>query len=118
MLDTPDHFLLICSTCKGEDNADALCQALAAKLPSGFALRKIACMAGCAHPTTVGFQASGKAQYLFGDIETEQDIKALVEFAGQFRLSEDGWTSATDRPPQLFEKTLSRLPRLEVGECR
>ncbi len=116
MLKKPDHHLLICSTCKGEDKAEALRTSLQGKLPSGFTIRKIACMAGCAHPTTVGFQASGKAQYLFGDIETAQDIQALAEFAQQFQNSTDGWTNATDRPRPLYRKTLSRMPRIEAEE--
>lgn len=45
----------------------------AGKLPSGFAVRTVACMAGCSHPTTVGFHAIGKAQYLFDDLQTTFD---------------------------------------------
>ena len=86
-------------------------QTLAQKLPDGFAIRRVNCMAGCERPTTVGFQAEGKAQYLFGDILSDQDMDALVEFASQFRDSEDGWTNATQRPSALFDKTLARLPR-------
>ena len=117
MPERSDHFLLICSTCEGEDKAEALRNDLLGKLPLGFAIRKINCMAGCAHPTTVGFQAPGKAQYLFGDIETQTDIQALAEFAQQFQNSTDGWTSATDRPRALYRKTLSRMPRIEWEQC-
>ncbi|WP_420583602.1 DUF1636 family protein [Ruegeria sp.] len=108
----PDHVLLICSTCKGEDNADALRDELTGQLPDGFAIRTIACMAGCNRPTTVGFQARGKAQYLFGDIQSAQDTQALADFARQYANSTDGWTSASDRPVALFTKTLSRMPRI------
>ncbi|MFA3916295.1 DUF1636 family protein [Ruegeria hyattellae] len=65
---------------------------------------------------SVGFQAVGKAQYLFGDIESAEDIEALAEFAQQYHDSSDGWTRATDRPETLFTKTLSRLPRIQLEE--
>ncbi|WP_377190936.1 DUF1636 family protein [Ruegeria meonggei] len=112
MPDTSDHFLLICSTCTGALTNDDLRGALTGKLPGGFAIRTVACMAGCDRPTTVGFQAVGKAQYLFGDIQTTQDMDALAAFALQYSNSADGWTNATDRPRGLMTKTLSRMPCL------
>jgi predicted metal-binding protein len=116
MANNPIHFLLICETCKGTDAANAIRKALTNRLPSGFTMRMVSCMAGCDRPTTVGFQAAGKAQYLFGDISSSQDVDALAQFARQFHDSSDGWTNATDRPRALFEKTLARLPRLTVEE--
>ncbi len=108
MSDAADHFILICATCKGSKSVGVLTD----RLPAGFAVRSVDCMAGCDRPTTVGFQAVGKAQYLFGDISAEADWKALAEFARQYRDSDDGWTSATDRPRALYTKTLSRMPRI------
>ena len=112
MTKTADHFLLVCATCTGAIPADQVTGALAEKLADGFAIRAVGCMAGCDRPTTIGFQAPGKAQYLFGDIITEQDLDAVAEFAEQYRLSSDGWTNATDRPRALFTKTLSRMPAM------
>ena len=116
MPETSDHFLLICSTCNGALPVDVMCNALTGRLPAGFAIRTVACMAGCALPRTVAFQAVGKAQYLFGDIESAEDVEALAEFAHQYRDIADGWTNATDRPRPLFTKTLSRLPRIQLQE--
>ena len=115
MTASPDHYLLICSRCEGEDEAAAMGDTLAPHLPPGFAIRVVACMAGCAHPTAVGFQASGKAHYLFGNIAEAGDLEALAAFAQQYKRSADGWTNATDRPAALFEKTLARMPALCSG---
>lgn len=112
---TSDHTLLICATCKGVAPAREMEAVLACNLPVGFQIRMVDCMAGCARPTTVGFQASGKAQYLFGDIASAADLNALAEFAHQYASREDGWTNATKRPAALFDKTLSRMPRLGCG---
>ena len=110
MSDCPDHFVLICSTCQGSIAAESAQRVLEANLPAGYATRLIPCMAGCERPMTVGLQGVGKAQYLFGDIRDYSDLEAVVEFAGQFLQSADGWTNASDRPPALFFKTLSRMP--------
>ena len=112
--DQADHVLLICATCKGASTPDALHAALSDALPSGFAVRFVDCMAGCDTPRTVGFQAAHKATYLFGDIEGQADVAALVAFAGQYQASADGWTNASDRPKALFRKTVSRMPALRA----
>ncbi len=106
----PDHFVLICSTCAAAQSVDGVHDTLQSKLPERFAIRAVDCMAGCAHPVTVGFQAVGKAQYLFGDIQTLIDVEALAEFAHQYQQSPDGWTKASERPRALYTKTLSRMP--------
>lgn len=111
MSENPDHFLLICTTCKTRIPAGDLQQAFDGRLPEGFALREVDCMAGCDHPRTVGFQAVGKAQYLFGGIGPDE-VDALIAFARQYQSSDTGWTSATHRPRALFRKTLSRMPAL------
>ncbi len=115
MPDTPDHFILVCESCTEGLPLDEICDALTGKLPRSFAIRASSCMAGCDSPRTVGFQAVGKAQYLFGGIQTADEVQALAEFAAQYRESPDGWTNATDRPQALFNKTLSRMPRIEQG---
>ncbi len=115
MQDSCDHVLLICATCQGAQSCGDLQRRLNGRLPDGFTVQTVDCMAGCNAPTTVGFQAKGKAQYLFGAIETDAEIAALAEFAVQYQQSDDGWTKATERPRALFSKTLARLPRQQNG---
>ncbi len=107
-----DHFVLICASCRDPNFTDHVINTLSDRLPDGFAIRTVDCMAGCDRPATIGFQALGKAQYLFGDIATGNDLDAVVEFAEQYQLCADGWTNATERPRALFKKTLSRMPRI------
>lgn len=115
MAKSADHFILICSKCDGKVSAARMRAALVDDVPEGYAFRAVDCMAGCDRPTTVGFQAAGKAFYLFGDIESLEDIDALGQFAEQYQQSQTGWTSATDRPAALYTKTLARLPGLKTA---
>ncbi|MDE1992115.1 MAG: DUF1636 domain-containing protein, partial [Rhizobiaceae bacterium] len=81
-----------------------------AALSDDFSLAGSVCMAGCTRPCTVAFQATAKATYLFGDIEGEADIGALVSFAHLYRDRPDGLTREAERPKTLGGKTLARIP--------
>jgi predicted metal-binding protein len=77
---------------------------------SDFVIAGTVCMAGCDRPCTIAFQASGKATYLFGDIEPDADIDALVAFAELYVGLPDGMTREGQRPAGLRGKTLARIP--------
>ena len=75
-----------------------------------YAVEGIACMAGCARPLTVAFQAAGKASYLFGSIDRQTDAAELLEFAKLYASLADGWCNSGQRPAGLAAKTLARIP--------
>lgn len=75
-----------------------------------FSVEGTVCMAGCQRPCTIAFQASGKATYLFGDIDAETDVGALVDFAGLYADRLDGLTREAERPRALKGKTIARIP--------
>lgn len=116
------HHIIVCTTCRHKAAACAPGLELIEKLRAAIALAErsgaapdfsvsgIACMAGCTRPCTVAFRASGKATYLFGDVDPKDDIDALVDFASQFEATSDGWTKASERPAALADKTLARIP--------
>ena len=117
MVECSNHCILICATCKGPQEAKRIRSALLHYLPEGYILRAVDCMAGCDRPVTIGFQAAGKAQYLFGDIDTATDVEALAQFAQQYQASDTGWTNSTERPKGLRSKTMARMPRLRLEDC-
>lgn len=114
----PAHTILICTKCRGPRAAAKLRAALSARVPGGIGFRAVDCMAACDQPVAVGFQARAKASYVFGPIEVAQDVDALCEFASQYTQSATGWTSASDRPRALFDKTIARLPGLPLAGDR
>lgn len=113
----PTHYILICSTCEGARNAAQLKADMSLDVPATVRFRAVDCLAGCEHSPAVGFQARGKASYLFGSIKSSDDIRAISSFAHQYVQSATGWTSATERPSALFTKTLARLPAIAEGDA-
>lgn len=116
------HQLILCTTCRkiGTECRPGLelLQSLnrtgdlgrAAGLPEDFGISGTACLSGCTRPCTVAFVADGKTSYLFGDIDPQQNLDALVEFAKLYRAREDGMTRFNERPQELRGKCLARIP--------
>ncbi|MCU0828949.1 MAG: DUF1636 domain-containing protein [Tabrizicola sp.] len=117
------HQILVCKACKHKDQAckpgfellKSLRAAVqAAGLGEDFEVSGTACLAGCvpAHgePCVVGYRATEKATWLFGDIDPDQPLDDLVSFARIYAALEDGWMSGHDLPPSLRDTTLARIP--------
>ena len=114
------HQILVCQSCRHKDSPCRPGLALLEKLRAAvseakglaedFEISGTACMAGCDRPCTVAWRATGKATWLFGDIDPDADIDALVDFATLYQRLEDGWCRAADRPGKLATATLARIP--------
>ena len=118
---TTDHHLIVCTTCTrtGGDCKPGIAlinalqgpaRACRAALPDGFRVAGTVCMSGCSHPCTVAFVADGKTSYLFGDIDPDVDVDALLEFAALYRGRADGATHWAERPEAIRRKILGRIP--------
>lgn len=120
MVDQNSCRITICTSCKdkstgtrpGFELIENLQKGLATdpSLEAKFQVSGVACMAGCAHPCTVGFHGHGKTSYLFGDMSPEQDVADILSFAKQYAVLHDGWCSSVDRPGKLRNSTLARIP--------
>lgn len=114
------HEILVCLSCRAADsNARPGRNLLAAlrralqddpALAETFAVSGGPCMAGCARPCTVAMRASGKATWLFGDLNADFDVADMVAFARQYIVLEDGWCRSAERPGKLAHSTLARIP--------
>ena len=115
------HQILVCQSCRHKDSPCRPGLALLEKLRAAvseakglaedFEISGTACMAGCDRPCTVAWRATGKATWLFGDIDPDADIDALVDFATLYQRLEDGWCRAADRPGKLATPPPSRRLR-------
>lgn len=117
------HQILVCKSCKhkgdackpGFDLLKKLRAAIAAAdLGDRFEVSGTACLAGCVpdhgEPCVVGYRATEKATWLFGDIDPDQPLDDLVAFARTYAALDDGWLNGRDLPPRLSDTTLARIP--------
>jgi predicted metal-binding protein len=117
------HQILVCKACKHKGDACKpgfqLIQKLRAAisvagLGDQFEVSGTACLAGCVpdhgEPCVIGYRATEKATWLFGDIDPDQPLDDLVEFARAYAALEDGWMTGRDLPPGLSDTTLARIP--------
>lgn len=120
---TAPHQILVCKACKhcgdackpGFELLKTLRAAIAsAGLGEEFEVSGTACLAGCVPdhgaPCVVGWRATGKATWLFGDIDPDQPLDDLVEFARSYAALDDGWLNGRDLPARLCDTTLARIP--------
>ncbi len=115
--------ILVCKACKPKDQAckpgfDLLKKLRTAIASSGlgdaFEVSGTACLAGCVpdhgEPCVIGYRATAKATWLFGDIDPDQPLDDLIAFARSYAAFDDGWMTARDLPPSLCDTTLARIP--------
>ncbi len=118
---TKTHKISVCTSCRhkgehcrpGYELISKLRHAIdmaGDSLTEDFEISGVACMAGCDRPCTVAYHSTRKATYLFGDINPDEDVDDLVEFAKQYSVLRDGWCSSVDRPGKLRKSTLARVP--------
>ncbi len=117
------HQIRVCTDCTHTGAACAAGFALlkelraalqVAALGDDFELSGTACLAGCVRkhgsPCVVGWRATAKATWLFGDIDPTQSIDDLVAFSEPYAAREDGWMRGARLPERLSETTLARVP--------
>ncbi len=117
------HQILVCKACKhhgqtcepGHKLLKQLRAAIAtAGLGDAFEVSGTACLAGCVPghggACVVGWRATAKATWLFGDIDPAQSIDDLVAFSRLYAAVDDGWLSGRDLPQRLCDTTLARIP--------
>jgi len=119
------HFLYVCVKCNLETNQgdeksgvvllgnlEHLLQQ-EADLKNVLSLKPISCMNACKRSCSVGFASKGKVSYLFGDLRTDEHEKEILECASLYVSKLDGIVKKAERPENLKENVLARLPILE-----
>ena len=122
------HQILVCKACKHRGEAckpgfqllTKLRAAIsAAGLGDEFEVSGTACLAGCGpthgEPCVIGYRATEKATWLFGDIDPDQPLDDLVAFAQAYAALDDGWMTGRDLPPRLSDTTLARIPAAMIA---
>ena len=84
------HQIVVCEACKHQGQSCGPGYALLQQLRAAVALAGVdeafeisgtACLVACGRPCTVAWRATGTSTWYFGDVDPEQPIADLVEFA-------------------------------------
>lgn len=100
--------LLVCTSCH-PGKAVAFIARLAQALPE-FQVGGTTCMSGCIRPGTIAFRGTGKASYLFGDIDPDGPIADIVTFGRLYADIPDGWIEDARSLGNLRTRAIARIP--------
>jgi len=87
-----------------------------AVLDADFTIDGVAHMAGCDRPCMVAYRADATRCYLFGDVEADPDIDALVLYATHHMARGGDCANAPEHPGEPGGQPLARMPSALVIE--
>lgn len=107
--------LLLCTTCRGALSVaarDSLRSELEARWAGLVRLRDHACMNGCATPTSMALQGTGRATYFFTDVDPIADQDDMLATVQTYLDSLDGWIEDARSCGRLRFCLKGRVPAL------
>jgi predicted metal-binding protein len=113
--------VLVCSSCRGEDDPEALPRAGSllvrdarrAAEGEGVAVREVACLGNCKRGLSAAIFRSGCWAYVFGGLRVGSGDD-LVAGARLFRESTDGLLPWRGRPEALKRGLVARIPHPDI----
>ncbi len=113
--------LLVCTTCRsalappeGETRAGAiLLDRLAGQLPEGVEAVAVECLSNCTRGCTVALRGAGRWTYVYGNIDPETHLDAVLDGAARYRATPDGLVPWRERPEHFRKNCIARIPPLE-----
>lgn len=121
---SPDASIVVCSTCRLEEErredeagrrggallADALRKAAAAR-SEDLVIEDMPCLFACKRYCTVHLRAEGKVSYVLGDFEpTESAANAILDYFEHYRVSENGVVPYKHWPEGVKGHFITRSP--------
>ncbi|MDT8854343.1 DUF1636 domain-containing protein [Paracoccaceae bacterium Fryx2] len=119
----PRATLLVCTTCRRGDPADAdaprpgaamLAALTQGPLPEGVALRGVECLSACTNGCAVALSAPGKWAYVYGNLDPDLHPAAILDGAARYAASTDGIVVWRERPEIFRKQSIARIPPLEA----
>ena len=83
---------------------------------AGVRVREIECLANCSRSLSAAMRCNGSWTYVFGGLEADRDVEALIEGARLLARSDDGLLPWHGRPDILKRGLIARVPPLDFTE--
>jgi predicted metal-binding protein len=75
-----------------------------------FDIIPVECLSVCKRPVTIGFSASGKWSYIFGDFPPESSAETILAAAQLYADAPDGLIPWRERPDAIKRGVIARVP--------
>ncbi len=83
---------------------------------TGVTVRQVRCLANCSRACSAAIRRDGAWTYVFGGLEPERDVGALIEGAKLFARAADGLMPWRGRPEILKRGLIARVPPIDFEE--
>jgi len=112
----------VCVTCGRTDGAaeTAGARLLAALVPALAEARvpveaaPVECLSVCKRPCTVAASGPGRWTYVWGDIDPDADLAAVVDGLSRYAAAPDGLVPWRERPERFRKGVVARVPPLPI----
>lgn len=89
---------------------------LGADLPEGVTVKPVECLSACTNGCSVALSAPGKWTYVYGHMDPDQHVTAILDGAARYAASADGLVPWRERPEIFRKQCLARIPPLETTD--
>jgi len=116
--------LLVCSTCRKGEAADADAPRPGATLlaglqdaawPAGVKVRSVECLSNCTQGCTIALRSHGRWTYVYGNIDPETQIETVIDGVTRYAATENGLVPWRERPQHFKKNCIARIPPIEVA---
>ena len=114
--------LLVCSTCRRGEPADAEAPRPGAQLhagltgsalPDGIEVRSVECLSNCSQGCTIALRSPGRWTYVYGNIDPETQVETVVDGVTRYAATADGLVPWRERPQHFRKNCIARIPPIE-----
>ena len=117
-----DVELLVCSTCRRGEAADANVPRPGALLhaglegtvlPAGIQIRAVQCLSNCSQGCTIALRSPGRWTYVYGNLDPETQLETVVDGVTRYAATVDGLVPWRERPQHFRKNCIARIPPIE-----
>jgi predicted metal-binding protein len=113
----------VCVTCgRTEGSAETAGARLLAALAPALAAAgapveaaAVECLSVCKRPCTIAASGPGRWTYVWGDIDPDADLAAVVDGLSRYAAAPDGLVPWRERPERFRKGVVARIPPLPRG---
>lgn len=112
--------LFVCVTCRREGDLSeprpgARLFAALKKQAGETDVQPVECLSNCTRSCTAAVAAPGKWTYVVGNLDPEQNVDDVLQFARLHGASADGLTVWRERPVHVRKNTIARVPPMPTA---